>query len=114
VLTLVGRAVQVTVAQAAKGATLRFRPRILRSAIFAGAVAPVPFEVVVVPAGGAPVVVYERPIDPAVAADVVEVPLDPDLLPPWSQVHFKATLSAADTLGGVVVLADAAIHVEPP
>jgi hypothetical protein len=114
VVVLGETAVQVTLAQLGSGAVLRFRPRFLPSAIFAGQPAPIPLEVVGARSGGEPKVVWSGTLDPAAAAAApVSIPLDPAVFPAWSLLVIKARPRPEDALAGVAVLADLAVHVGP-
>jgi hypothetical protein len=119
VVVLGERAVQVTFTQLGSGATLGFRPRFLRSALFTGTPAPLLLEVVGTRSGGAPQVVWKGSFDPMAApASAVSIPLDPSIFQAWSMLVVKAVpgpdAKPGQALLGVTVLADLAVRVPSP
>lgn len=100
---------QVTIQSLPPRSNLSFRPVLLRSPIFVGDGGPITFEVSVRTRDSAGPTLLHRVEVTDDRHALVKIPVPPEVLPPWSVLHFYTTRTPTGRLGPIPVFADAAI-----
>lgn len=98
---------QITIQSLPPKANLYFRPVLLRSPIFTGDGAPLTFDVFVGQRGQTePTLLHSVEVSDD-QHPIIQIPVPPTVVPPWSVMTFRTTRSPGGRLGPIPVFADA-------